>query len=403
MLVTNIGQLVTLAGSGGPRRGAAMSELGILETSAMLVIDGIIADVGASTNFANYEGEILDCGGRTVLPGFIDAHTHPVWAGTRIDEFESRSQGLTYEDIAAAGGGIQSSVRQTRAASDVELGQQFAKHASWFLAGGTTTIEAKSGYGLNLETEIRLLRAMKSDSPLRVVSTVLAAHAVPPDVTRSAYVDIVCDVILPHVAREGLAEFADIFVEEGYFSHDDARRVAMTARTLGLGMRMHVDQLTKNGGAQLAAELGANSADHLEQSDATGIEALAQSNTFPILLPASVYALGKTKYPDARQMIGRGLPVVLASDFNPGSSPTSSIPMVMSLACTQMKMSPAEALSGVTINAAYSLNMGATLGSLGKGKRADFTIWNTDDYREIAYYFGVNLLWRTYVAGQQVV
>ncbi|MEQ1932321.1 MAG: imidazolonepropionase [Fimbriimonadaceae bacterium] len=402
MLVTNIGQLVTLGGSPGPRRGAAMRELQIILDGAMLVRNGITVAVGRPSDFQSDDEEILDCGGRAVLPGFVDAHTHPVWGGDRLDEFELRAGGASYEEIAASGGGIQSSVRQTRLAPNDELKQKFDRHARWFLEGGTTTIEAKSGYGLDLETEIRLLQTLGSDVPLRVIRTVLAAHAFPSDIGRSEYVDLICTEILPTVTQQGLATNADIFVEEGYFSHADARRIMAVARGVGLGIRMHVDQLTNNGGAMLAAQLGADSADHLEQTDATGINALSKSGTFPILLPASVYALGKTKFPEARTMIDAGLPVVLATDFNPGSSPTPSIPMVMNLACTQMKMTPAEALTAVTINAAHSLKLGETVGSLEPTKCADFTIWDTDDYREIAYHFAVNLLWQTYVAGQRV-
>lgn len=378
-----------------------MRELAVIPDAAMLIENGLIVATGPKGAFEADE-DTLDAGGRVVLPGFVDAHTHPVWGGDRLDEFEMRASGATYEQISKSGGGIQSSVWQTRAATDDALREKFEKHCLWFLAGGITTIEAKSGYGLDLETEIRMLRTLTGPAPLRVISTVLAAHAVPPEMARNEYVSCVCEEILPEVARGGLAEFADIFVEDGFFTHDDARRVMGKVRALGLGIRMHVDQLTQNGGAALAVELGATSADHLEQTDSDGIKALAQSRTFPVLLPASVYALGKTKYPEARQMINQGLPVVLATDFNPGSSPTPSIPMVMNLACTQMKMTPAEALSAVTINAAYSLCRGEQLGSLEAGKQADFTIWDIADYREIAYHFGVNQLWRAYVSGVHV-
>ncbi|MEQ1821315.1 MAG: imidazolonepropionase [Fimbriimonadaceae bacterium] len=401
MLVTNIGQLVTIAG-GGPRRGAAMDEIEIISNAAMLVRDGLIVAAGPASEFPTDETDIVDAGGRTVLPGFVDAHTHPVWGGNRIDEFEQRASGATYEQIAANGGGIQSSVRQTRSASDDELGKNFARHCQWFCRNGTTTIEAKSGYGLDLETELRLLCSLKGTHQLRVVPTVLAAHAIPLDKSKEHYIADICEAILPEVAAKKLAVYADIFVEQGYFTADDARLIMGRAKELGFKLKMHVDQLSAGAGAELAVELGAATADHLEQTSEAGIQALAASSTFPVLLPASVYALGKTRYPDARRMIDSGLPVVLATDFNPGSSPIPSIPMIMSLACTQMHMSPAEALTAVTVNAACSLDYFDRIGSLEPSKYADFTIWDTSDFREIVYFCGANLLWRTYVGGIQV-
>jgi imidazolonepropionase len=414
MLVTNIGQLVSLAGPARPRVGPEMLDLGIFYDAAFIVHDGLIVEMGTRREiewkFEQSEpdgAEVLDCGGRTVTPGLVDAHTHPVWGGNRLDEFDLRASGATYEEIAAAGGGIRSSVRQTREATFEDLKATFLRHCAWFLSEGTTTIEAKSGYGLDVETEIRMLEVLNEPAALRVVPTVLAAHATPPefDGNREGYIDLICDEILPAAAGKGatpLAEYADIFVEQNYFTPDEARRIMGRARNLGLGLRMHVDQLTNSGGAALAASLGAQTADHLEQTDAEGIDALKASSTMPVLLPASVYALGKTKYPAARAMIEAGLPVVLASDFNPGSSPCPSLPMAMNLACTQMKMRPAEALTACTVNAAHTLGRANTIGSIEAGKAADFAVWDVQDYREIIAYFGVRHLWRTYVAGRSV-
>lgn len=406
MLVTNIGQLLTLAGPPSPRVGPQMRELSMIENAAMLLSAGRILACGPreeierrfETDFPD-GAEVLDCGGRVVTPGLIDAHTHPVWGGNRTNEFAMRCEGATYEQIAAAGGGIRSTMRATRAATEEELRQRFLKFLGWFANCGTTTIEGKSGYGLSLERELLMLRVLNSPSPLRVVPTVLAAHAVPPEFEgdKAGYVDYVVDEILPQAAP--LARYADIFVEANYFTPDDARRVMGRARALGLGVRMHVDQLTNSGGAALAAEIGADTADHLEQTDADGIAALAGSKTMPVLLPGSVYALGKSKYPNAREMIDAGLPVVLATDFNPGSSPSPSLPMAMSLACTQMKMTPAEAITACTINAAHSLKLASDIGSLESGKAADFAVWSVDDWREIVVHFAAPTLWRTYRSG----
>lgn len=398
MLVTNIGQLVTLAGPTRPRVGLELRELSIIRNGAMILEDGRVAAVGQREEIEpQFTGqEIVDCEGRAVTPGLVDAHTHPVWGGNRLSEYEMRAGGATYEDIAAAGGGIRSTVRATREAPEADLKAKFERHSRWFLSCGTTTIEAKSGYGLDLENELKLLRVLNGPCPLRVIPTILAAHAVF-EGDKSRYLDAICNRIFP--AAEMFAKYADIFVEQNYFDADDARRMSQSAKDFGLGLRMHVDQLTNSGGAALAAELGADTADHLEQTKSEGIDALAASKTIPVLLPASVYALGKTRYPAAREMILKGLPVVLATDFNPGSSPTPSLPMAMSLACTQMKMTPAEALTACTMNAACSLGLGDEIGSLEPGKSADFVVWDAEDWREIVVHFGLSLTWRTYSAG----
>jgi len=402
-------QLVTLAGPKRVRIRGEMRGLGIIEDGAMLIEDGRITSVGPSSEIEKTlrSGiEVVDATGQCVLPGFVDAHTHPVFGGSRVDEFELRAQGATYEEIAASGGGIRSTVRKTRAASADELLDQAKRHANWFLRGGTTTVEAKSGYGLSEDEELKLLRVIRrlnQESPLEFVPTFLGAHAIP-DEFRNApeqYVALVIHKMLPRVVEESLAESCDIFCERGYFEIADAEKIMRAAQEQGLRLRMHVDQLTNSGGAFLAARLRAATADHLEQINSGEISALAEANVQPVLLPGSVYALGKDRYPPARDMIDAGLGVVVATDFNPGSSPTPSMPMVLSLAATQMKMTPAESLTAATINAAYSLNRGDKIGSLEPGKRGNFAIFDCADYRDIAYYFGVSLVHAVYIAGQK--
>ncbi|PYL40863.1 MAG: imidazolonepropionase, partial [Verrucomicrobia bacterium] len=319
--------------------------------------------------------------------------------------FERRARGETYEKIAAAGGGIWSTVEKTRASNDVDLLAQAKKHANWFLRCGTTTVEAKSGYGLTVEDELKILRVMRrldQETRIEVVPTFLGAHAIPRELRESDYVDLVINEMLPRIASEKLAEFCDIFCECGYFDIEQSRRILTAAKKLGFKLRAHVDQLTNSGGAKLAAELGATTADHLEKTDQEGIAALKSANVQPVLLPGSVYALGSTSYPRAREMIDAGLAVVIATDFNPGSSPTVSMPMILSLACTQMKMSPAEAITAATVNAAYSLNRGDKIGSLEPGKRANFSIFDCEDYRELAYWFGFSQVHSVYVQGECV-
>ena len=408
LAIINCSQVVTLAGPARPRVGAELRELGIVANGAMLVRDGLIERVGTSDEIKtriDADTTVVDAGGRVVLPGFVDAHTHPVFAGTRVDEFEERAKGATYQEIAARGGGIQSTVNRTRAASVDELVASGRRYADWFLRGGTTTVEAKSGYGLSLEDELKILRAIKRldhETSLRYVPTFLGAHSIPPEyrARRDEYISLIIDEMLPEVAQQKLAEFCDVFCEENVFTTDESWKILSAARCHGLGLRMHADQLSLSGGAKLAAELGTITADHLEHTDAEGIKALKEAGVQPVLLPGSVYALGSARYPAAREMIDAGLAVVLATDFNPGSSPTPSMTMILSLAATHMKMTPAEAITAATINAAYSLNRGGQLGSLEPGKTADFVIHNCDDYRELAYFFGIEHPWRLYAQGK---
>jgi len=385
-----------------------MSNLAIIPRGGMLIRDGKIDIVGRSHEIEESSGdaEIVDAGGRVVLPGFIDAHAHPVFAGNRLDDFERRARGETYEQIAAAGGGIWSTVQKTRAASEVDLFEEAREHVNWFLKCGTTTVEAKSGYGLTLDDELKILRVVQrlnEQTPLEIVPTFLGAHAIPRGMRAKEYVDLVVDEMLPRVASEKLAEFCDVFCERGYFDIEQSREILTAAKKLGLRLRIHADQLTNSGGAKLAAELRATTADHLEKTDEQGIAAMKSADIQPVLLPGSVYALGSRSYPRAREMIEAGLAVVIATDFNPGSSPTPSMPMILSLACTQMKMSPAEAITGSTINAAYSLHRGDKIGSLEPEKLANFSIFDCEDYRELAYWFGFPQTHSVYVKGTRVV
>ncbi len=404
----NIRQLVTLAGPARPRIGGEIRELGIIEDAVLVARDGIVAAAGRASEIdIPRDAEVVDARGRIVLPGFVDAHTHPVFAGTRAEEYEQRAEGATYAEIAARGGGIRSTVRKTRAASEAELLAAAERYAEWFLRGGTTTIEAKSGYGLSLDAELKILRVIRSLDErcrLRYVATFLGAHEVPDEFQgrRDEYVRLVVNEMLPRVAREDLAEYCDVFCEPNVFPPEAARKVLTCARGLGFGLRLHADQFTADAGAYLAAEVGAATADHLEATTAAGLAALRESRVQPVLLPASVYNLGSTRYPGAREMIGLGLPVVLATDFNPGSSPTASMPMVLSIACTHLKMTPAEAISAATINAAYSLGRGAEIGSLETGKFADFAVHDCNDYREIPYFFGRETAQLVYIAGLRV-
>ncbi len=421
-------QLVTLSGPKRPRVGKELSELGIIRDGGLLIRDGKIDIVGSSEEIERNltalssqvsagpgDLQVVDLGGRVVLPGFVDAHTHLVFAGSRLEDFERRARGERYEQIAKAGGGIWSTVEKTRAASEAELFAQAKKHSDWFLKCGTTTVEAKSGYGLRLDDELKILRVMRrlnQETSLEVVPTFLGAHAVPRDTSPDQYVDLVITEMLPRVAKDKLAAFCDVFCERGYFDVEQSRKILSAAKELGLKLRGHVDQLTNSGGAKLMAELRATTADHLEKTDKQGIAALKSANVQPVLLPGSVYVLGSTllreatagqaSYPRAREMIEAGLAIVLATDFNPGSSPTPSMPMVLSLACTQMKMSPAEAITAATINAAYSLNRGDKIGSLEPGKLANLAVFDCDDYRELAYWFGFSQAHSVYARGELV-
>jgi imidazolonepropionase len=408
LAVINCSQLVTLAGAHRPRVGAELRQLSIIEDGALFVRGNRIEIADRRREVERLitdDCAVIDAGHRVVMPGFVDAHTHPVFAGLRANEFEQRASGATYREIAARGGGIRSTVRATRNASLSYLVKAGKRYSAWFLRGGTTTVEAKSGYGLTTEDELKILRAIKQldeETPLNYVATFLGAHDIPSEYRsrRATYINLVINEMLPRVAEEKLAKYCDVFCETDVFTNEETWQILSAARCRGLGLRVHADQLSLSGGAKVAAELNAATADHLEHTDAAGIAALKAANVQPVLLPGSVYALGSRQYPAARKMIEAGLAVVLATDFNPGSSPTPSMPMILSLACTQMKMTPAEALTAATVNAAYSLGLGDEIGSLEKGKRADFVIHDCEDYRELAYFFGVEHASLVYTSGK---
>jgi len=404
LAVVNCGELVTLAGPARPRVRDELRNLSIVANGAMLVRDGRIEAIGDPGDIKpriTTEYEVLDAAGRVVLPGFVDAHTHTVFAGTRVDEFELRASGASYQQIAEAGGGIRSTVAKTRAASDQELLEAARRYEKWFLRNGTTTLEAKSGYGLSLEHELKILKVIQE---LEYVPTFLGAHEIPDEYRGRTddYVDSITEEMLPAVAKQRLAEYCDVFCEPGIFDIAASRKILDCARRLRFKLRMHADQLSRSGAAELAGEMRTVTADHLEQIDEHGIEALAAGDVQPVLLPASVYCLGLSRFAPARKMIEAGLAVVLATDFNPGSSPTPSMPFVLSLASTHMRMTPAEAIAAATINAAYSLNRGHEIGSLEPGKRADFVVYDCRDYREIAYFAGTEMT-RSVVRGGELV
>ena len=401
LLITGASQLITLRGPARARIRAEMRELEIIENGAVLVRGDSIAAAGPSADvepLAGSEARRIDARGRVVLPGFVDCHTHPVFAGSREDEYEMRALGLTYQEIASRGGGIRSTVRKTRAASEAELYEMALPRIGCFLEHGTTTVEAKSGYGLTVADEMKLLRVIRrlnEETALDLVPTFLGAHEIPDEYRGSAgsredYIRVVTSEMLPRVAAEGLAEYADVFCEASVFTVDESRRVLECARKLGLAIRIHADQLSLSGGALLAAEVGAATADHLEWINPKETEALVRANVTAVLLPGAVFNLGLTRYPPARALIEAGLAIAIATDFNPGSSPTPSMQMILSLACTQMRMTPAEAITAATINPAYSLNRGTQVGSIETGKQADIVLFDCPDHRQIPYFFGIN-------------
>lgn len=408
--IVNIGQLVTLAGSPLPRTGAELRDLAIIENAAMLIEDGRITAVGSYSELKSKippGATIIDAERRCVTPGFVDAHTHLVFAGNRAAEFEQRIAGATYQQIAAAGGGILHTVALTRAASEDDLLAAARRHRDWMLRSGTTTLEAKSGYGLDRDTELKMLRVLRclhDEGPVRIVPTLLAAHTIPPEYKdrRAEYVRFVTEELIPEVAGAGLARYCDAFCDDHAFTVDETHTVLTAAIRNGLGLRVHAEQFRSGTGAVLASILGAATADHLEAIVDEDLFHLWSAGTQPVLLPGSVFALGRTQYPPARKMIEAGLAIVLATDFNPGSSPVPSMPFILSLACLQMQLSPAEALTAATINAAHSLGLGAQIGSLESGKQADFLIHEFTDYRELAYFIAAPMRPRVFIGGREI-
>ncbi len=462
-LLTHASQLLTLRGDGAPRRGPQMRELGIMEDGAVLIADGTIVAVDTTDELARHElaktAEEIDCHGKVILPGFVDSHTHPVFANPRLIDFEKRIAGANYEEIAGAGGGIRASLRGVRESSSDELAAHVLHALNEMAAHGTTTVEAKSGYGLDFDSEMKSLEAIRlaaKEWQGTVIPTLLAAHVVPPEYRNNPdeYVRIVCEEMIPAVAgrglkpapkgeegdpygtpegvplqnREGgpygapegaplqdkeheaygrpegerlqsarLADYVDVFCERGAFTVAQSVRVLAAAVQHGLRTRLHVGQLTQTD-LSLFAEFGCASFDHMDFVSDDDI-AVCMNDTVATLLPAANYFLGLSTFPPARKLIEAGVGVALATDYNPGTSPTTSMPFVLSVACTHMKMSPAEALTAATINGACALNLQRRKGSLEPGKDADIAIFDAEDYRELPYWFGVNRCWKTILKG----
>src|SRR5882762_59763 len=403
LLLLNIAQLLTLrSAADGPRRGAALSDLGIVQDAAVLCIAGKIVSVGTTKDalrdpwLKKNRKKIteIDCRGRVVLPGFVDSHTHPVFTHPRLVDFEKRISGANYEEVAEAGGGIRSSIDGVRKASKTALTQKVSAVLADLAGHGTTTVEAKSGYGLSLESELKSLEAIRAAArewPGTVVPTFLGAHAVPPEYRGRSqeYVDLVCNEMMPAVAKRKLARFVDVFCDRGAFSAAESAQLFTAAERHGLAVRAHVGQLSETRLSPLLRFQPA-SLDHMDHVNDADLPALARSDTIATFVPGANCFLGLSKYPNARRFIESGVAVALATDYNPGSSPTLSMPMAMSLACTQMKMSPAEAIAATTINGAWALRVADQKGSIEPGKDADLAVFDVSDYREIPYWFGAN-------------
>lgn len=395
LVIRNAAQVVTPIGR-RPARGAAMRDLRIIPDGAVVIDGERIAWVGPTTQLPPVpaDAEVIDATDQVVLPGFVDSHTHLVFAGSRADEFEQRLQGATYQEIAARGGGINATVRRVRTSSREELTALARPRLRRLLAFGVTTIEVKSGYGLSPADELKCLQViadLNAEGPWELVPTFLGAHAVPPECQndRDGYVRLLLDTMLPEVARSQLADFCDVFCETGVFSIDESERILRRAVALGLRTKLHADELTPLGGTELAVRLGAASADHLLCVTDAGIDALAASDTVATLLPGTAFFLG-LPYAPGRRLIDRGCAVALASDCNPGTCPTENLPLVGTMACTQMKLLPAEAVTALTLNAAVALGRADRVGSLEPGKQADLMVLDKEDYRDLFYHFGVN-------------
>lgn len=404
LLIENIGQLVTCSGNGKPKRGDEMLELGIVENAAVAIKNGLIADVGDSTDLrTKYSGvNTINAEGKVVLPGFVDPHTHIVFAGDRLNEFELKIKGAEYLEILAAGGGIISTVKNTREASFEELLEQSRKRLDKMLACGTTACEIKTGYGLDDASELKMLRVIEEldrTHAVKIIPTFLAAHTVPPEYkgNTDGYVDLICETMMPnamawyqasHFNEQGTPFYADVFCERNAFDLEQSKRILQRAAELGFKLKAHVDQFTNLGGSRLGVELNAASVDHLDAISEEEIKLLAQSDTVGIVIPTENFNGGKTTFANARKMIDAGCALALSTDYNPGSAPCPSMPMAMAIACRYQKLLPAEALNAATINAAFAIGLGETHGSIEIGKNADLLILDAVDYRLAMYEFG---------------
>jgi|SRR5690554_1418003 imidazolonepropionase len=397
LIIYNIKELLTLSGNNIPRTGMAMNDLGIIRNGAIAVEGKRIVAVGESEQIitAYTAEEKIDCSEMVVMPGFVDPHTHPVFYHTRENEFEMRIMGKSYVEISRSGGGIRSSIAAVRSASEDELYHLAKKRVKRMISCGTTTLEAKSGYGLSTDSELKMLRVikrLKESLPVDIVATFLGAHEFPSEYkdNREEYIRILTEEMLPAVAEEKLAEYCDIFTEEHVYTIEESRKILNRAKELGFRIRMHADELKPIGGSELAAEVGAVSADHLGAASPEGIKAMKENGVIPVLLPGTIFSLGLNSYARARDMIDSGLAVALATDYNPGSCNCDSMQFIITLATLQMKMTVAEAITAATINAACSLEMGESVGSLEPGKKADIMIMDMPSYRYLPYHFGSN-------------
>lgn len=407
LIVHNIGQLVTCASPDGPKRGEAMRDVGIIENGAVAIADGRFVGVGRSDkSFAEYSADqMIDAEGKVVCPGFVDPHTHIVYAGDRLNEFELKIQGADYLEILANGGGIISTVRQTREASFQDLVDQGRKRLDKMLGCGTTTCDIKTGYGLDTETELKMLRVIEEldkTHVIDIVPTFLAAHTVPQEFrgNTDGYVDLICEEMLTqawawysesHFLGKGTPFFADVFCERNAFDLDQTRRVLETAKNIGFGLKAHVDQFTNLGGSSLGTNVNAVSIDHLDAISDAEILELAASETMGIVIPTENFNAGRTQFAPARKLIDSGCAVALSTDYNPGSAPSPSLPMAMAIACRYQKLLPSETMNAATVNAAFGIGLGETHGSIEVGKTADLVIFDCEDYRQIANEFGGNL------------
>ena len=410
LLFLNASQVVTCAGPGRARRGREMQDAGVLTDAAVAVADGRIVDVGQREDLESRYARFtpVDCRGGVLMPGLVDSHTHAIFGRPRADEQEMRAAGLDYMEIAKRGGGIHSSVRDLRSRSEDELVALAVPRLQRLASYGTTTVEVKSGYGLTLEDELKALHVIAKVASvvhLRLVPTFLGAHEVPLEARatadgRSNYISLLVHEMIPRVARQELALFADVFCEPGAYTVAESRQVLGAARAAGLGLKLHADELRSSGGAELAAELGATSADHLGAITEDGIAALAASETVATLLPGTLLFLGKDRQAPARTLIDRGAAVALATDFNPGTSPTPNFPLILTLAVSQLRLSAAEAVLAATVNGAAALGMAGDTGQIATGFRADLALFEIEDVRELPYWYGDHRCRGTWVGGQ---